>query len=120
MKKLLGLVMVLVCGVVNADDHTFVMTPEHCALFKEGAVKAITSKTASVTFAQFTRERVAEYNLLPERTSEERRFKRVSLDILPYILATAEDYTAADLDLKLPYEKIVYERCMEEVNNPAQ
>ena len=111
MKKLLGLVMVLVCGVVNADDHTFVMTPEHCALFKEGAVKAITSKTASVTFAQFTRERVAEYNL---------RFKRVSLDILPYILATAEDYTAADLDLKLPYEKIVYERCMEEVNNPAQ
>lgn len=120
MKKLLGMLLVLFCLPVHADDHTFVMTPQHCALFKQGAIKAITAKTADVTFAQFTRERVAEYNILPERNAEERKLKQISLDILPYILATAEDYTDADLDLKLPYEKIVYDRCMEEVGHNAQ
>lgn len=120
MKKSLGLLIVLMCGVVHADESTFTMTPEHCALFKAGAIKAITAKTASVSFSQITRERVAEYNLLPERNAEERRFKQMNLDILPYILSTAEEYIAADLDLKLPYEKIVYERCMEEVGKPAQ
>lgn len=92
----------------------FIMTPQHCAVLKQHAIKAITAKTAGVDYNKYVRERVEDYTKL---TGADRV---VYLDILPFSLEMAYEYFNSDFDLSTPYEEVIERNCLERVGDAAR